>query len=208
MHHQITIYAADLKQQIDNCLAAARVGDVSQQDLVARLEQVAFLNQKILAISRLATKANFRLESDNIEADLADFIESYIDEIAGPFLGSGIAMSVQNSAAGLVRRFRPMEVAIVVDNLVNNARKARATELRFELYKSDKRTLIVEICDNGLGLPRDLEDSERIFELGFSRTSGSGLGLYHVRQVLGEMGGGISIVNSDKGLCFVVRIST
>ena len=208
MHHQITIYAADLKQQIDNCLAAARVGEISSQDLVARLEQVAFLNQKILAISRLATKANFRLESDYIEADLADFIESYIEEISGPFLGGGIAISVENSATGLIRRFRPMEVAIVIDNLVNNSRKARATELRFELYKSDKRTLIIEVCDNGLGLPVDLDDPERIFELGFSRTSGSGLGLYHVRQVLGELGGGISIMNSDKGLCFVVRIST
>ena len=143
MHHQITIYAADLKQQIDNCLAAARAGDMSPDDLVARLEQVAFLNQKVLTISRLATKANFRLESDNIEVDLPHFIESYIDEIAGPFLGGGIAISVQNTAAGLVRRFRPMEVAIVVDNLVNNARKARATELRFDLHKSDKRTLIM-----------------------------------------------------------------
>ena len=75
MHHQITIYAADLKQQIENCLAAARAEELTMADLVARLEQVAFLNQKVLSISRLATKANFRLTSrTQIEADLADYI--------------------------------------------------------------------------------------------------------------------------------------
>jgi signal transduction histidine kinase len=207
MHHQITIYAADLKQQIENCLAAARADELSMGDLVARLEQVAFLNQKVLSISRLATKANFRLESDTIEADLANYIEDYIVDGATPFLGGGIELHVDNSGAGFVRRFRPMEVAIVIDNLINNARKAKATELRFRLAKSDKSTLLMEVCDDGAGLPTDLEEPERIFELGFSRSAGSGLGLYHVRQVLGEMGGGISVMPSEKGACFLVRIT-
>ena len=207
MHHQITIYAADLKQQIENCLAAASAGEMTAADLVARLEQVAFLNQKVLSISRLATKANFRLESDTIEADLADYIEEYIVEGARPFLGSGIKLIVDNNGSGFVRRFRPMEVAIVVDNLINNARKAKSSNINFKLAKSDKNTLLVEVSDDGLGLPVDLEDPESIFELGFSRTFGSGLGLYHVRQVLGEMGGGISIMPSEKGVSFLVRIS-
>jgi signal transduction histidine kinase len=207
MHHQITIYAADLKQQIENCLAAARANELTMADLVARLEQVAFLNQKVLSISRLATKANFRLESDTIEGDVANYIEDYIVEGAIPFLGGGIQLRVDNSGSGFVRRFRPMEVAIVIDNLVNNARRAKATEVRFRLAKSDKNTLLMEVCDDGAGLPADLDDPERIFELGFSRTAGSGLGLYHVRQVLGEMGGGISIMPTDKGTCFLVRFA-
>ncbi|TIR14707.1 MAG: hypothetical protein E5X34_32150 [Mesorhizobium sp.] len=207
MHHQITIYAADLKQQVENCLAAARAGELNMDDLVARLEQVAFLNQKVLSISRLATKANFRLESDTIEDDLAVYIEDYILQGAIPFLGGGIQVRVENTSAEFVRRFRPMEVAIVIDNLVNNARKAKATEIRFRLSKSDKNTLVMEVSDDGTGLPKDVEELDRIFELGFSRTAGSGLGLYHVRQVLGEMGGGISIVPSEKGASFLVRIS-
>ena len=207
MHHQITIYAADLKQQIESCLAAASGGSLTTSDLLSRLEQAAFLNQKVLSISRLATKANFRLESDTIEADLADYVEDYIMQGAAPFLGGGIQLYVTNAGSGFVWRFRPMEVAIVIDNLVNNARKARATELRFSLAKSDKNTLLMEVRDDGIGLPADLDDIERIFELGFSRTAGSGLGLYHVRQVLGEMGGGISITQGGKGAGFLVRIT-
>jgi len=207
MHHQITIYAADLKQQIENCLGAARGEELTASDLISRLEQVAFLNQKVLSISRLATKANFRLESDTIEADLADYIDEYVREGAIPFLGAGIRVQVENRSSGFVRRFRPMEVTIVIDNLISNARKARATEMSFKLAKSDKSTLIIEVHDNGMGLPSSLDEPERIFELGFSRTSGSGLGLYHVRQILGEMGGGISILPSDVGASFIIRIS-
>jgi sensor histidine kinase regulating citrate/malate metabolism len=63
------------------------------------------------------------------------------------------------------------------------------------------------VRDDGPGLPQTLEDPDRIFELGFSRTSGSGLGLYHVRQVLGDMGGSITIFRSERGAAFAMRIT-
>lgn len=207
MHHQITIYAADLKQQVENCIAAARAKHMSTSDLISRLEQIAFLNQKVLSISRLATRANFRMESDFIEGDVANYVEQYVREGASPFIGGGIELSVENQAAGLVRKFRPMEVAIVVDNLVSNAKKAQATEVHFEMTRVSRDAIRILVWDNGKGLPRNLPDPERVFELGFSRTDGSGLGLYHVRQVLGEMGGSISVVPSTKGTKFQIGIS-
>jgi signal transduction histidine kinase len=208
MHHQITIYAADLKQHVENCIAASRARPMSTTDLVSRLEQVAFLNQKVLSIARLATRANFRLESDAIEKDLADYVEQYVKEGASPFIGGGgIALNVTNNAKGFVRKFRPMEVAIVIDNLVSNSKRARATAMWFELESPDANTLVMTVRDNGTGLPRDVEDTERLFELGVSRTSGSGLGLYHVRQALAEMGGSISAVRANTGASFLVRIA-
>lgn len=208
MHHQITIYAADLKQQVENCIAAARAEELTTADLVSRLEQITFLNQKVLSISRLATKANFRLESDTIEADLASFIEQYIQEGAAPFLGAGVKLKVSNENATLTKRFCPMEVSIFIDNLISNSRKARASEINFDITQSDKKTLVIHISDNGTGLPTTIEDHESLFDLGVSRTSGSGLGLYHVRQVLGEMKGSISVSNSsNKGTTFIVRIT-
>jgi len=207
MHHQITIYAADLKQQIENCIAASRQPGFSAEDLISRLEQLAFLNQKVLSISRLATKANFRLESDTIEADLAEYIEQYIQEGAVPFLRGVIDVGVEKIGETKEQRFVPMEVSIVIDNLISNARKVKATQINFTIRRVDKSTLEIDVSDDGPGLPASIEDPERIFELGFSRTSGSGLGLYHVRQVLGEMGGSISVVPQDKGMRFLIRIS-
>lgn len=208
MHHQITIYAADLKQHIENCIAASREQQLSARDLVSRLEQVAFLNQKVLSIARLATRANFRLESDAIEDDLANYIEQYITEGASPYIGGGaITLNVKNEAKGFVRKFRPMEVAIVVDNLVSNAKRAQATTMWFQLNSPDSKTLEMNIRDNGIGFPSVIEDTEELFDLGVSRTHGSGLGLYHVRQALAEMGGSISAIRQDGGAKFQVRIA-
>lgn len=207
MHHQITIYAADLKQQIENCILAARSKGLTREETVSRLESVAYLNQKVLSISRLAVKANFRLESDTIEADLAEYIESYINLGAKPFLGAGIDVRAENNSASLIKRFGPMEVSIIVDNLISNAKKAGATQIMFTLRNSDKKTLLMSVQDNGPGISKDIESVDDIFSLGFSRSSGSGLGLYHVRQSLDEIGGSIAIdENNNNGAKFEIRI--
>ena len=207
MHHQITIYAADLKQQVENCMKAARQKNLEAQEIVARLEQVAFLNQKVLSVSRMAIKANFRLDSDKIEADLAEYIDVYIREGAVPFLGVGLEVIVNNNAK-LIKRFRPIEASIIIDNLINNAKKARSTKIVFDITAPDKKSLEINVADNGTGFSGVTEeDLARIFELGFSRTSGSGLGLYHVRQALGEMDGSISVVDSYKnGAKFNIKV--
>lgn len=43
---------------------------------------------------------------------------------------------------------------------------------------------------------------------GYTTTHGSGLGLYHVRQVLGEMGGTIELEDSTtgKGTSFLIKL--
>ncbi|MDR6397273.1 ATP-binding protein [Herbaspirillum seropedicae] len=207
MHHQITIYAADLMQKVENCIAAARSETLSPEDIVARLEQVAFLNQKVLSIARIATKANFRLESDQIQTDLAQYICQYIKHGVEPFLGNGMQVVVEEENVDFPKRFSPMEVAIIIDNLVHNAKKANATEIKFKFLQKDKKSLSLIVSDNGTGLASSITEPERVFELGFSRTSGSGIGLYHVRQIIDELGGGISIKNNEgaRGVNITIR---
>ena len=64
------------------------------------------------------------------------------------------------------------------------------------------------MTDNGRGLVAGTNKA-RIFEMGYTTTQGSGLGLYHVRQVLGEIGGSIELEENEgqKGTTFVIKIS-
>ncbi|MBF0445736.1 MAG: sensor histidine kinase, partial [Magnetococcales bacterium] len=164
------------------------------------------LNQKILAVARFATKANFKLDSSEIESDVAQFLEQYISEIGQEYLANRIRIHVDNQAKEFIRRFLPIEFSILVENLVSNAKKARASHIWFEIKQPKKNTLVIHIFDNGRGLDRSIDDPEQIFEKGFSRSRGSGLGLYHVRQVLSEMGGNISLDTSfTSGVRFEVR---
>jgi signal transduction histidine kinase len=66
----------------------------------------------------------------------------------------------------------------------------------------------MRVSDNGNGIKRGT-NKQRIFEMGYTTTHGSGLGLYHVGQVLGEMGGSIELDEGadSKGAAFVIKIT-
>jgi signal transduction histidine kinase len=174
---------------------------------LSALEQMAFLNRKVLAITKFASKANFKLESEKIEADLPAFITEYIQNVARASGSARIRIDVIKDHPGMKLRFNPIDVAIVVDNLVSNARRAKASRIVFELSQLEKAGLAMRVTDNGRGLARGI-DPDRIFEMGYTTTRGSGLGLYHVRQVLGEIGGSIELTDNSKGsgASFLVKI--
>jgi signal transduction histidine kinase len=209
LHHQITIYAVDIAQQIENLLAdTADQKSVPREKVLAALEQMAFLNHKVLAITRFAPKATFKLDSEHIEADLPTFISDYISSIARTSGSARMQVGVNSVHPGLKARFNPIDVSIVVDNLISNARRARASKITFAISQPDRGVLAMEVVDNGRGIASAV-DKSRIFEMGYTTTRGSGLGLYHVRQVLGAMGGSIEL-KDDKtrhGAGFLIKIS-
>jgi signal transduction histidine kinase len=208
LHHQVTIYAVDISQQIENLLSdTANQKTIPRETLLKAMEQMAFLNRKVLAITRFAAQANFKLDSEKIETDFTRFITDYIEQIAKVFGGNRLRLQVKNSHPGMKMRFNPIDASIIVDNLISNSKRAKATSMQFELSPLDKTGLLILVSDNGHGLTSET-NKKQIFEMGYTTTQGSGLGLYHVRQVLGEMGGTIDLDNTPgaKGLTFAIKL--
>lgn len=209
LHHQVMIYAVDLGQQIENLLSETEgQRSIPRETVLKALEQMAFLNKRVQVIARFATKAKFKLDSEKIETNIAEFISEYIENVAVLAASARTRIEAKNDHPGLKLRFNPIDVSVVVDNLVSNARRAKASRIKFELEPLDKTGLAIRVTDNGRGLARGA-DRKRIFEMGYTTTRGSGLGLYHVRQVLGEMGGSIELEEStpDKGTTFLIKLS-
>jgi len=209
LHHQITIYAVDIQQRIENFLVRiANQRSVSAAEVVNALESIALLNRKVMGISKFATKANFRLESEKITADLSEYILQYITSVARDFLLGPLSIKVESDGKGFVQTFKPIDVTVVVDNLVANAKKAGATRIVFDITHPTRDAVHVNVSDNGRGFHKKIGDLSRVFEKGFTMTDGSGLGLYHVRHVLGEMNGTIEIETAKgSGATFLIRIS-
>jgi signal transduction histidine kinase len=208
LHHQVTIYAVDIAQQIENLLSQTMGKKVvPRETMLKAIEQMAFLNRKVLAVTRFAAQANFKLDSERIETDLPGFLADYIDQIARASGSGRPRVQVKNAHPGLTLRFKPMDASIVVDNLISNAKRAKATLIEFDLSPLDRNGLLVRVSDNGRGVPAGTNRG-RMFEIGYTTTQGSGLGLYHVRQVLGEIGGSIELENSDgNGTSFLIKVS-
>jgi signal transduction histidine kinase len=208
LHHQVTIYAVGIAQQVENFLAETEgQKSVPRETVLKAMEQMAFLNRKVLAIAKFAAQAKFKLDSEMIEADVANYVAEYIESVA-KMSSARLRIDVRNEHPGLKMRFNPIDISVVVENLISNARRAKATRITFELSEIEKSGgLLIQVGDNGGGLTRGA-DKDRIFEMGYTTTRGSGLGLYHVRQVLGEMGGSIELVESSrKGTMFQIKLA-
>ena len=89
----------------------------------------ATVNRKVMGIAKFATKANFRLESEKIRADLSAYVDQYVTGVARDFLFKKMSLSVESDGKGFVQLFKPIDVSVVIDNLISNAKKARATGL-------------------------------------------------------------------------------
>ena len=210
LHHQATIYAVDIQQQIQNLtVSLAGKKSVLVSEVLDPLEGISLLNSKILGIAKFATKANFRMNAEKIKAHLGEYIEQYVNGIVKDHLPTGLRhVIVSVEGKGFEQQFKPIDVAVVIDNLIANARKARATRVEIKVTHPHPDAVYIKVTDNGNGFAERIAQLSRIFEKGFTTTDGSGLGLFHVRQVLGEMNGTIEASpNSPKGAAFQIRIS-
>ena len=77
-----------------------------------------------------------------------------------------------------------MDLVVVVDNLVDNARKHGAQNMRLSARGRKGGDLVdVLVTDDGRGLDERRVDPARIFDKGYTSTrGGTGLGLYHARK--------------------------
>lgn len=204
--HQIIIYAVESKDSIEDAIIELN-NDKYDADMIKTFFGELLENtRKIITTSRFATSANFTLDSEQVEGDICQHIEQYIDNICTAY-NSRININVTNNAPEFIIRFTPIELGMVLDNLVQNAKKARADEIDFILSSTSNDVLEINIIDTGKGLNKSILEKDRIFEKGFTTTDGSGLGLYHSRKQIEEMGGELMLteVQPKRGTHFIMR---
>ncbi|WP_447751215.1 ATP-binding protein [Pseudomonas nicosulfuronedens] len=207
LHHQVMIYASNAVHCIEKNLILINGGrQLTAEEVKTQFEQLLLLNQQVIAASRFATTANFMLESSKIETDLGSYIYEYITKVC-PIHEDNIDIRADNRIKNFKLKFSPIEISIIIDNLINNAYKAGAGHIIFSLSQEDGHSVRIVVSDNGGGIPTEVQPPERIFEKGVTTTTGSGLGLYHVRQLLESMQGNIFLHStSEFGSEFLIRI--
>jgi len=143
-----------------------------------RLKVISLESLKINSIANFITKANFNLKATEIKDDLVSFITDYINQIYGledSIIDSNLTINIDNkNNAFAMREFRPLEVTTVVDNFITNAENAKASQITFQFIVKNNKFIIC-ISDNGIGILE--ENLDKIFKLGFTTTTGSGIGL-------------------------------
>lgn len=180
---------------------------IGAAELKRAIEAVSFENKKILTITRFSTKANFKLYAEDASLDIIGFIKEYVHNILKPLRAEDIIIAVTDIVQkGFVRTFKPIELSILLDNFLSNSIRAKAKHFDIVFSESRNGGLEITFADDGKGIPD--QDLDKIFGFGFTTTSGSGLGLFHVMEIVKKMGGKLVVDNKrTKGVRFILTLN-
>lgn len=213
LHHSIgtssrTIdnYLSNIKNRLKNKNPRRQITD---EYLIDVINKISFSNHKILTIANLATKAGFKADSEDTIDDLTEYISNYIERICIGEVQTldhkRIDIKFSNKFKGkFIKRFKPIEISMIIDNLISNSRRANATVFDITL-EGEQNNFKLIFQDNGKGIDKDIR--EKIFNLGFTTTDGSGMGLSHIIKILGQLNGSLILDNENKKTTFIVEIN-
>jgi signal transduction histidine kinase len=206
LQHQIFHSSARINRSLD--LLLKHLGASTIDDKTSKyIKLIALESSKINSIANFVTKANFNLKASEIKTDIIDFIKGYINEI---YLFDDKIIKIQmkiifkdRTNQDFVKEFKPLEITTIVDNFISNAEKAGATELIFN-FSEFENILEIDIMDNGIGISE--ENISKIFDLGYTTTNGSGIGLFQTYDIIkNSLKGKISVSSvKDKSTNFKI----
>jgi signal transduction histidine kinase len=137
---------------------------------------------------------------------MVQFVSEYIQNIYRVNANKDLSVKVNASNIEYICKFEPIIITIIIDNLLNNSKKANAKNVEIKFLKEEK--FIMEYIDNGEGLDASIVNPDDIFEIGITTTDGSGLGLNHIKESLFNMKKStIEVVRLDKGIKFIIRFN-
>lgn len=205
MHLNFT-YSEGARGSLIDLLDVLREKHIEDELIQQFISEIMVNIQKINKISEYAIKGNFDLKSTETENDLRDFISQYIS--MSKYKGIKIELK-SDSNEKYMCVFDVSSVGIILDNIVSNAKKAKATALVIQFtQKTDD--IVISFRDNGNGLDSMIKDADTLFDLGVTTTKeqgGSGIGLNHIKLLVEDMNGFVTINQQlKKGFELVVRI--
>lgn len=193
-HHQINLDATIVNNYLAKAIKELR-GIPNTRAVLDHLQKASLATKRVAAISQYATKANFRSGTKKELTDIPAYFEQYLLHVARDFIASGLKLEVHNTVAELFEiKASRIELSILIDNIISNASKAQASKLVITISKISPNTLRISFVDDGKGLSEELPDSDLMFEMGITTTSGSGLGLYHAKSIVNKIDGRISAI--------------
>lgn len=207
LQHQISHSSSRINRNIELLLKTLDLEKLTEKQK-KYISVIRHETEKITSISKFVTKANFNLTASDIETDLIGFIRDYIEEV---YLSKNKMIDYDINITNFkisndvfVLKIKPLEITTLIDNFIQNSQKAKASQVIFN-YTTNNNTLIITIRDNGIGI--DEANIKNIFELGYTTTSGSGIGLFNIQTTIKNMKGKIEVKSTkNKETSFTIRL--
>lgn len=134
--------------------------------------------------------------------DIRSVVKDILQEVQPEIRQNKIEISMHVDQSGYffsdIHRFRLILFHLISNAIVFNDEKKDLRTVEIDV-KATSASVGVQISDNGIGIPYEIQN--KIFDLffrGSEKSSGSGVGLHIVQEVLKKMGGSISVNSVSK----------
>lgn len=213
LHHHIGIAAGTIENYVRGVSNKIRSGKpVSTETFLHVLDEISYVTRQIKATTNFATKANFNLEAELIKENLYSYIQEYVLNICSGLVKvdgdyqTDLQFVWENiEPIEFNIEFRPLEIAMIMDTMINNAVKAKAKKVTFSAEVIDDK-LEISISDDGKGIKKSIRD--KVFDMGFTTTKGSGLGLHHAKSIMGKINGNIELLDTEDNKAKFILVFT
>lgn len=176
-------------------------------------KQVRHLGQMLDDVSMIVRAESGRLDFKPVPLDLTVFCQEVLDDIR---TNQDITHSLILDVEGNFRQVLIDNVLLghALKNLIGNAMKYSppGSEIQLRLKHNDDQEIIIEVSDNGIGIPE--ADQQRLFDAYFrasnvGNVNGTGLGLRIVHDSVVLHGGRVAVESTlGKGSTFIIYLPT
>ena len=181
--HIMKGYADTIDSMIAEVFDAARDARFDISVIRPYLDSIVRVCEKIMNSYNIVMRTNYSAGSDSSRDDIVQFVSDYITSLSQP-----LSIKIKNLQTENKRvKFNPLELSIILDNIVSNSYKANANYLVLT-FEDDVNGLLLRCSDDGYGLNPSANPS-RLFEPGYSTTYGSGIGLSTIKKYIEKVGG-------------------
>ncbi|MDA8135499.1 MAG: ATP-binding protein [Desulfobacteraceae bacterium] len=205
LQHHITHNSNLISGLIDKAIAKINE-NAPKEDLLPILSRIDMKVKEIAKISQFVTKANFDTKTDRIKKDIIAFINEYIENVYKFQKNiSDLEIFITDIPAyPFEKSFRPIDLIILIDNFINNSKKAKAKKIVFSWERVSIDEIKLHIIDDGeKGIDDEIVD--KIFDFRFSTTDGAGLGLFYNKDIMKRNKGSIKVNNKlPQGVEFIL----
>jgi signal transduction histidine kinase len=199
--HNIKLSSTHINDEIQTLINLIKTNSIEKKELIQKLVLMKIHSDKVLTISRLITRANFKTDAAKQKVDVAKYFEQYISLYSDMYDKNTLKFEVINHNASFWTLASILELSIILDNLISNSTKAHASKVLVEMTNLKNENFKAIFSDNGTGVKQKyLNNIDRIFELGVTETDGSGIGLFTVRELLKKCKGTIRFLGNGVNL--------
>jgi signal transduction histidine kinase len=203
-----------MRAEVEDAMLAPEqtVAGATGETLLANLDRLQAIIGDLLTLARL----DAAMPGARDPVDLAELVTAELDS-----RHPSTKQIDRDLEHGVVVLGDWLRFSRLLANLVNNAERHADTKITIRVSREESgRTgdprfaagvAILEVLDDGAGIPRDKRDSvfQRFVRLSESRQrdpGGTGLGLAIARQIAEMSGGTLTIEDSPRGARFVLRL--